>query len=77
MKAAQTGYTVMLAYATRCIGCRRRPARSGQVLRDRNMSRDPPDQRRIWYRRSVRLVGAVPRNASGSVAQYMDRHPLR
>ncbi|WVZ66305.1 hypothetical protein U9M48_015546 [Paspalum notatum var. saurae] len=50
-------------------------SRSGQC--EKNISREPPDQRRIWNRRSVRLIGAVPRNASGSIRQYIERHPVR
>ncbi|WVZ90698.1 hypothetical protein U9M48_036978, partial [Paspalum notatum var. saurae] len=45
------------------------------LFREKKISTDPVAHRSTWCRRSVRLMGAVPRNASRRVTQYTERHP--
>jgi hypothetical protein len=63
-----------LRYATRCRNMSFRDARKA-LFREKKISTDPVAQRSTWCSRSVRLMGAVPRNASRLVMQYTERHP--
>lgn len=62
------GYKPTFRYAIRCRNLRREVAKNALFF-EKKISTEPVAHRRTWCNRSVKLMGADPRNASRFVMQ--------